>query len=106
MDEFAAMSQQRAVESQENGFFEREITPVTLADGTVISKDDGPRAGTTVEKLAQLKPVFRPDGRVTAGQRVPTQRRRRRGARDERGARRARSGCSHSRASSRAASRR
>jgi acetyl-CoA C-acetyltransferase len=71
MDEFAAMSQQRAVESQENGFFEREITPVTLADGTVISKDDGPRAGTTVEKLAQLKPVFRPDGRVTAGNACP-----------------------------------
>ena len=71
MDEFAAMSQQRAVESQENGFFEREITPVTLADGTVISKDDGPRAGTTVEKLAQLKPVFRPDGRITAGNACP-----------------------------------
>jgi acetyl-CoA C-acetyltransferase len=71
MDEFAAMSQQRAVESQENGFFEREITPVTLADGTVIAKDDGPRAGTTVEKLAQLKPVFRPDGRVTAGNACP-----------------------------------
>jgi acetyl-CoA C-acetyltransferase len=71
MDEFAALSQQRAVESQENGFFEREITPVTLADGTVISKDDGPRAGTTVEKLAQLKPVFRPDGRITAGNACP-----------------------------------
>jgi acetyl-CoA C-acetyltransferase len=71
MDEFAALSQQRAVESQENGFFEREITPVTLADGTVIAKDDGPRAGTTVEKLAQLKPVFRPDGRVTAGNACP-----------------------------------
>ena len=45
MDEFAARSQQLAVERQENGFFEREITPVTLADGTVVSKDDGPRAG-------------------------------------------------------------
>jgi acetyl-CoA C-acetyltransferase len=71
MDEFAAMSQQRAVESQENGFFEREITPITLADGSVVATDDGPRAGTTVEKLAQLKPVFRPDGRVTAGNACP-----------------------------------
>src|SRR5262245_11452933 len=71
MDEFAALSQQRAVTSQENGFFEREITPVTLPDGTVVSKDDGPRAGTTVEKLSQLKPVFRPDGEVTAGNACP-----------------------------------
>ncbi|MFN8027207.1 MAG: acetyl-CoA C-acetyltransferase [Acidimicrobiia bacterium] len=70
-DEFAALSQQRAVESQNNGFFEREITPVTLADGTVVSKDDGPRDGTTVEKLAQLNPVFRPDGTVTAGNACP-----------------------------------
>src|SRR5439155_693577 len=52
MDEFAARSQQLAVAHQENGFFEREITPVTLADGTVVTNDDGPRAGTTVEKLA------------------------------------------------------
>src|SRR5450755_750515 len=59
MDEFAARSQQRAVASQENGFFEREITPVTIPDGTVVGKDDGPRAGTTVEGLSQLKPVFR-----------------------------------------------
>ena len=71
MDEFAALSQQRAVESQKNGFFEREITPVTLADGTVVSKDDGPREGTTAEKLAELKPVFRPDGEVTAGNACP-----------------------------------
>ena len=71
MDEFAALSQQRAVESQKNGFFEREITPVTLPDGTVVSKDDGPRDGTTVEKLAELKPVFRPDGEVTAGNACP-----------------------------------
>ena len=70
-DEFAALSQQRAVASQERGFFEREITPVTLADGTVVSKDDGPRAGTTKEKLAELKPVFRPDGTVTAGNACP-----------------------------------
>jgi acetyl-CoA C-acetyltransferase len=71
MDEFAARSQQFAVAHQENGFFEREITPVTLADGTVVSKDDGPRAGTTAEKLAALKPVFRPDGKVTAGNACP-----------------------------------
>src|SRR5256714_10184840 len=71
MDEFAARSQQLAVEHQENGFFEREITPVTTPDGTVVTKDDGPRAGTTVEKLATLKPVFRPDGSVTAGNACP-----------------------------------
>ncbi len=71
MDEFAARSQQLAVEHQQNGYFEREITPVTLADGTVVSKDDGPRAGTTVEKLAELKPAFRPDGEVTAGNSCP-----------------------------------
>ena len=71
MDEFGALSQQRAVEAQENGFFEREITPVTLPDGTVVTKDDGPRPGTTVEKLATLKPVFRPDGKVTAGNACP-----------------------------------
>src|SRR4051795_7741369 len=71
MDEFAARSQQLAVESQKNGFFEREITPVTLPDGTVVSKDDGPRDGTTVEKLLELKPVFRPDGEVTAGNACP-----------------------------------
>jgi len=71
MDEFAALSQQRAVESQKNGFFEREITPVTLADGTIVSKDDGPRDGTTAEKLAELKPVFRPDGEITAGNACP-----------------------------------
>ncbi|HZP28335.1 MAG TPA: acetyl-CoA C-acetyltransferase [Acidimicrobiia bacterium] len=71
MDEFACLSQNRAVTAQENGFFEREITPVTLADGTVVSKDDGPRPDTTVEKLAQLKPVFRPDGTVTAGNACP-----------------------------------
>jgi acetyl-CoA C-acetyltransferase len=71
MDEFAARSQQRAVESQHNGFFEREIIPITLPDGTLLAKDDGPRDGTTVEKLAQLKPVFRPDGSVTAGNACP-----------------------------------
>jgi acetyl-CoA C-acetyltransferase len=71
MDEFSVLSQNRAVAAQENGFFEREITPVTLPDGTVVSKDDGPRPGTTVEKLATLKPVFRPDGSVTAGNSCP-----------------------------------
>jgi acetyl-CoA C-acetyltransferase len=71
MDEFAVLSQNRAVENQENGFFEREITPYTLADGTVVSRDDGPRAGTTLEGLAKLQPVFRPDGRVTAGNACP-----------------------------------
>jgi acetyl-CoA C-acetyltransferase len=71
MDEFACLSQNRAVESQTNGFFDREITPVELPDGTVVSKDDGPRADTTVEKLAALKPAFRPDGKVTAGNACP-----------------------------------
>jgi acetyl-CoA C-acetyltransferase len=71
MDEFGARSQQLAVANQANGFFEREITPVTLADGTVVTKDDGPRDGTTVEKLASLKPAFRPDGKVTAGNACP-----------------------------------
>ncbi|MGH9297622.1 MAG: acetyl-CoA C-acetyltransferase, partial [Acidimicrobiales bacterium] len=71
MDEFAARSQHLAVESVENGFFEREITPVTLYDGTVVSKDDGPRANTTVEALSKLQPAFRPDGRVTAGNSCP-----------------------------------
>ncbi len=71
MDAFAKRSQDLAVQSQENGFFEREITPITLPDGTVISKDDGPRAGTTLEKLGSLSPVFRPDGQVTAGNACP-----------------------------------
>ena len=71
MDEFAALSQNRAVESQRNGFFEREIIPVTLADGTVVAKDDGPRPGTTVEALANLKPAFREGGSVTAGNSCP-----------------------------------
>ena len=71
MDEFGARSQQLAVAHQQNGFFEREITPVTTPDGTVVTKDDGPRDGTTVEKLAALKPVFRPDGSVTAGNACP-----------------------------------
>jgi acetyl-CoA C-acetyltransferase len=71
MDEFAALSQNRAVESQKNGFFEREIIPVTLEDGTVVDKDDGPRPDTTVEVLSQLKPAFREGGKVTAGNSCP-----------------------------------
>ena len=71
MDKFAKLSQDRAVAAQENGFFEREITPITKADGTVVTKDDGPRAGTTVEKLATLPPAFKPDGSVTAGNSCP-----------------------------------
>ncbi len=71
MDEFACRSQNLAVEHVENGFFEREITPVTLYDGTVVSRDDGPRPETTVEVLAKLQPVFRPDGTVTAGNACP-----------------------------------
>jgi len=71
MDEFAALSQNRAVASQDNGFFDREIIPVTLSDGTVVTKDDGPRPGTTVEKLSTLQPVFREGGTVTAGNACP-----------------------------------
>jgi acetyl-CoA C-acetyltransferase len=71
MDEFAALSQQRAVANVENGFFADEITPLTLPDGTVVSTDDGPRAGTTAEGLSGLKPVFRPDGQITAGNACP-----------------------------------
>ena len=71
MDEFAKRSQDRAVANVENGFFAEEITPVTLPDGTVVTKDDGPRPGTTLEGAGQLKPVFRPDGTVTAGNACP-----------------------------------
>jgi acetyl-CoA C-acetyltransferase len=71
MDEFGVRSQNLAEKAIANGFWAREITPVTLPDGTVVSKDDGPRAGITYEATAQLKPVFRPDGRVTAGNCCP-----------------------------------
>ncbi|MCF6508783.1 acetyl-CoA C-acetyltransferase [Blastococcus sp. MG754426] len=71
MDEFAVRSQNLAEESINNGFWEREITPITLPDGTVVSTDDGPRPGTTLEGISGLKPVFRPDGRVTAGNACP-----------------------------------
>ncbi len=70
-DHWAVRSQNRAEEAINSGFFAREITPVTLADGTVVSTDDGPRAGTTYEKISQLKPVFRPNGTVTAGNACP-----------------------------------
>ncbi|QIY55865.1 acetyl-CoA C-acetyltransferase [Streptomyces sp. RPA4-5] len=71
MDEFGVRSQNLAEKAINDGFWEREITPVTLPDGTVVSKDDGPRAGVTVEGVAGLKPVFRPDGLVTAGNCCP-----------------------------------
>ncbi len=71
MDEFAKRSQDLAVEAQKNGFFEREITPVVLPDGRSAATDDGPRANTTIEKLASLEPVFKPGGTVTAGNSCP-----------------------------------
>ena len=71
MDAFAALSQQRAVAAQENGVFDWEISPITKDDGTVVTKDDGPRPGTTKEKLAELKPSFKEDGVVTAGNACP-----------------------------------
>jgi acetyl-CoA C-acetyltransferase len=70
-DRWAVRSQNRAEQAIADGHFSREITPVTLADGTVVSADDGPRAGTTYEKLVPLKPVFRADGTVTAGNACP-----------------------------------
>jgi acetyl-CoA C-acetyltransferase len=71
MDRFGVRSQNLAEKAIANGFFAREITPVTLPDGTVVSTDDGPRAGTTYEGISQLKPVFRPDGLITAGNACP-----------------------------------
>ncbi|SDC50178.1 acetyl-CoA C-acetyltransferase [Geodermatophilus telluris] len=71
MDEFAVRSQNLAEKAIGEGFWAREITPVTTPDGTVVSTDDGPRAGTTLEGISGLKPVFRPDGRVTAGNACP-----------------------------------
>lgn len=67
LDEFAVRSQNLAEKAIAEGFWEREITPVTTPDGTVVSKDDGPRAGVTYDAIAGLDPVFRPDGVVTAG---------------------------------------
>ena len=71
MDLFGVRSQNNAEKAIANGFFAREITPVTLPDGTVVSTDDGPRAGVTLEGVAGLKPVFRPDGRITAANCCP-----------------------------------
>ncbi|MGK5730799.1 acetyl-CoA C-acetyltransferase [Streptomyces sp. URMC 124] len=71
MDEFGVRSQNLAEEAIKAGFWEREITPVTTPDGTVVSKDDGPRAGVTMEGVAGLKPSFRADGLVTPGNCCP-----------------------------------
>ncbi len=70
-DEYGVRSQNLAEAAQNRGFFEREITPYPLADGTLMTKDDGIREGTTLEGVSQLKPVFRPDGTVTAGNACP-----------------------------------
>src|SRR5699024_3979912 len=70
-DEYAVRSQNRAEAAIASGFFDRDITPVTLPDGTVVSADDSPRPGTTYEKVSELQPVFRPDGTVTAGNCCP-----------------------------------
>src|SRR5215207_5965861 len=69
-DEYAQRSQERAVAAQENGVFDREIVPVQV-NGTEVRKDDGPRASSTLEKLASLDPAFKPDGTVTAGNSCP-----------------------------------
>ncbi|CUR55533.1 putative thiolase [metagenome] len=70
-DEFGVRSHNRAEAAIESGFFEKDITPVTLPDGTLVSTDDGPRRGVTWEAVSQLKPVFRPNGTVTAGNCCP-----------------------------------
>jgi acetyl-CoA C-acetyltransferase len=84
-DRWAAISQNRAVEAQASGHFDAEIVPVVVPEHTAtneqgeevsvpettVTKDDGPRPGTTEEKLAQLRPVFKPDGSVTAGNACP-----------------------------------
>jgi acetyl-CoA C-acetyltransferase len=71
MDEFGVRSQNLAEQAIKEGFWAREIVPVMLPDGTVVDRDDGPRPGVTLERVANLKPVFRPDGRVTAGNCCP-----------------------------------
>ncbi|MEV4870171.1 acetyl-CoA C-acetyltransferase [Streptomyces syringium] len=71
MDEFGVRSQNLAEEALKNGFWAREITPVTTPDGTVVAKDDGPRAGVTLEGVSGLKPAFRPDGLITAANCCP-----------------------------------
>jgi acetyl-CoA C-acetyltransferase len=70
-DEFAVRSQNLAEKAIASGFWSQEITPTTLPDGTVVQADDGPRPGVTYETVSQLKPVFRPDGTVTAGNACP-----------------------------------
>ena len=70
-DEYAQLSQNRAERATESGFWRREMVPVTLADGSVVERDDSPRVGVIAERLAQLEPVFRPDGTVTAGNCCP-----------------------------------
>ncbi len=70
-DEFAVLSQNRAERAVDEGFFAREIAPITLSDGTVVDTDDSPRPGTTLEKLSALEPAFRPGGTVTAGNCTP-----------------------------------
>ncbi|MGO3834176.1 MAG: acetyl-CoA C-acetyltransferase [Microbacteriaceae bacterium] len=70
-DRFGVRSQNLAERAIANGFWERDITPVTLPDGSVVSRDDGPRAGVTLEAVSELQPVFRPDGTVTAGNCCP-----------------------------------
>jgi acetyl-CoA C-acetyltransferase len=71
MDRYALQSQRRAVQATQDGTFAREIIPVPLVSGVTMTADDGPRPGTSLEKLAALKPVFREGGRVTAGNSCP-----------------------------------
>jgi len=71
MDEFAQRSQERAVLNQDNGFFAREIIPISTPGGQLVDHDDGPRRNSTLDALAALSPVFRPDGSVTAGNSCP-----------------------------------
>src|SRR5260221_9585037 len=70
-DECVVRSQNRGEKALADGFWQQDITPAMLPDGTVVSADDGPRPGTTLEKVAALQPVFRPDGTVTAGNCCP-----------------------------------
>ena len=70
-DQWAVTSQNRAVDARDSGHFDKEIVSVTTPDGTEVSQDDGPRPGTTMEKLAALQPAFKPDGTVTAGNACP-----------------------------------
>ncbi|WP_304272894.1 acetyl-CoA C-acetyltransferase [Pseudoglutamicibacter cumminsii] len=70
-DQWAVRSQNRAEAAIRAGFFEREITPLRLPDGTIISKDDSPRSGTTLDAVSSLNPVFRENGTVTAANACP-----------------------------------